>query len=544
MTKRKYWLGFILILFLATFLRFYKLGQIPSSLYWDEAAILLDAKVVSQTGYDIHNRSWFQVLFPSYGDFKLPIYIWLATLSVKLLGVTELAVRLPSALVGLITIILAGFISRELFFKFSNKKKDWLQLATMLIIAISPWSIMFSRTGFEGHLGQLILALSFWIILKAREKKWLVLLSPLLGALATYTYFSVRFAWPIVFISTAFLVLKKKAWQWLPPALVIFGLLLLPMIKSPLYAESNNFRYSTTSVLNAYDYPLQANQYRELTGSNLLDRVLFHRHWLMGRELIKNYADNLSLNYLFLTGDPNLRHGTGEHGLFLLIFLPILLVGFYELFKKQRPELLVLIIWWLIALLPASVPETTPHSLRSLNALVPISLILGFGLVSLMEKKIKFLNLVLIAIITLSIFEFGYHYFTQYGADSAYDWQDGYKEMALEINQALPHVADVYIDEFDDRFYLWLLVYSDFTPQEIQALPKKNYQIKEIEKITFHGYHWSKVASLDRKILVVGLVDHINEGLKKYQIQPVWEKEIIQANGKKPFKIVMIERQN
>mgnify|MGYP003988032779 FL=1 len=92
MTRRRYWIGFFLILLLAIFLRFYKLGQVPVSLYWDEAAILLDAKVVSQTGRDVHGNPWLQVLFPSYGDFKLPTYIWLAALSVKFLGVTELAV--------------------------------------------------------------------------------------------------------------------------------------------------------------------------------------------------------------------------------------------------------------------------------------------------------------------------------------------------------------------------------------------------------------------------------------------------------------------
>ena len=544
MSKRQFWLGFVFILILSFFLRFYKLGQIPVSLYWDETAILLDAKIVSRTGHDMHNNSWLQVLFPSYGDYKLPIYIWLASLSVKFLGVTELAIRLPSALTGLATIVLAGYISRELFFKLADKKKDYLQLATMLVVAISPWSVMFSRTGFEGHLGQLILTLSIWIILKARKKQWLILLSPILGALATYTYFSVRFVWPVIFISTTFLILKKKAWKWLLPALIIFWVLLLPMIKSPLYAESNKFRYSATSVLNAHDYPIQSNQYRELAGMNLIDRILFHRHWLMARELIKNYADNLSLNYLFLTGDPNLRHGTGEHGLFLLIFLPILLVGLYDLFKKQRFELLILIIWWLIALLPASVPETTPHSLRSLNALVPISIILGFGLTSLAEKKSQFLKFITALLIFGSVFTFSYHYFTQYGADSAYNWQDGYKEMALEINQALPHVADVYIDEFDDRFYLWLLAYGDFTPEEIQAMPKENYKIKEIEKITFHEYHWSKIDSLDRKILVVGLKNSIDEGLSEYQIKPSWEKEISQANGETPFKIVMLERQD
>ena len=544
MSKCRYWIGVVSITVLAIFLRFYQLGKIPVSLYWDEVAMLVDAKVLSQTGYDMHGNHWFQALFPSYGDFKLPIYIWLATVSVKLLGVSGLAVRLPSALLGLGSMFLAGLISKELFFKLSADRKRILQLLTIGVIAISPWSIMFSRTAFEGHLGQFILAISVLVILKARNKQWKVLFSPFLGALATYTYFSVRFVWPIVFIVTSFFVLKNKAWKWLIPALLIFGLLLIPMVKSPLYEASNQFRYSTTSVLNSHDYPVQSNQYREIAGMSLVDRALFHRHWLMTKELLKNYADNLSINYMFFNGDPNLRHGTGEHGLFLLVFGPVLLIGLFHLFKNQRLELIVLVVWWLIALLPASVPETTPHSLRSLNALVPLSIILGFGLMSIFKLKSSLIKIVFTMLIFISVGQFSFHYFTQYAADSAYNWQDGYKQMSLEINQALPHVANVYIDEFDDRFYLWLLAFGDWEGQEIQAMSKNDYQVNEIDKIVFDEYHWHKIDSLDRKILVVGLKDDIEDGLSEYQIQPSWEKEIYQANGEKPFKIVLLERQN
>ena len=242
--------------------------------------------------------------------------------------------------------------------------------------------------------------------------------------------------------------------------------------------------------------------------------------------------------------DINLRHGTGEHGLFLLIFLPVFLVGLYQLFKNQRAELLVLLVWWLAALLPASVPEDTPHSLRSLNALVPLSLILGFGLFKIGQVKLKLVKIIGFSLIIVSIGEFSYHYLTQYLAESAYDWQDGYKELALEINRSLPDVADIYINNFDDRFYLWLLAYGDYKPIEIQALPKENFQVKQLDKITFEEFHWHKIDSLDRKIIVAGLKDSINQGIQEFDIQPTWEKEIAQADGKIPFKIVMIERQS
>lgn len=547
MSRRRYlWLALLIVV--AVGLRFYQLVKIPVSLYWDEVAMLVDAKVVSATGLDMHAHAWWQVLYPSYGDFKLPIYIWLASLSVKLLGVSEFAVRLPSALAGLFTIVTTGAIATQLFPKlshFSKKKKELLPLSyfAMLIVALSPWSIMFSRTGFEGHVAQLFFALSIWILLKAKSTNpKLLWLSPLLGALATYTYFSVRFVWPVVFVTTLLLYFRKQAWKLIPLGLGVFAILLIPMIKSPLYKASNTFRYSTTSVLNAYDYPVISNKYREIAGNKPWDRLFFHRHLLMLKELAANYSDHLSLKYIFLKGDPNLRHGTGEHGLFLLIFLPIFLVGLYKMAKKYPAELLLLVVWWLAALLPASVPETTPHALRSLNALVPLSLIISFGLFQIVAQKKRWLNWTLGVLIMLSVLEFSMTYFLIYPAKSASSWQDSYKQMALEINQALPHVADVYIGNFDDRFYLWLLAYGDYTPTQIQNIKKENYQVKAMNKITFHMYRWSKINSLDRKILIVGSRADINSKLKEYGITPIYKKDIYQANGTALFTVVMLDR--
>src|SRR5690606_16822094 len=116
---------------------------------------------------------------------------------------------------------------------------------------------------------------------------------------------------------------------------------------------------------------VSSNTYRELAGNTLLDRLIFHRSLLVGRELLLNYADNLSADFLFLTGDPNLRHGTGMAGLFLFSMAPLLMLGSWRMYTLNPLALTILVSWWLAALLPASVPETTPHALRSLNAMVP-----------------------------------------------------------------------------------------------------------------------------------------------------------------------------
>jgi len=458
-------LFFWILLLLAVGLRFYKLGSVPVSLYWDETAILLDAKTIASNGLDMHGNHWFRTMLPSYGDYKLPVYIWLAALSIKLLGVSGFALRMPSAVAGVGTVLVTGAIlhqllglyKKEVLFKndalFKNLPQSWITLTGCLLMAITPWSIMFSRTGFEGHLGQFFVGLSILLVLHSPKRRWLVLISILLGSVATYTYFSVRFVWPVVFVASYMLAqsatpIKQKGTKvstqiGLHVLVVVFclGAYLLslqPMFNSPLYAASNQFRLSTTSVLNSTNYAIQANILKEQAGNTIIDKIIFNQHWLLLRELAKNYSDNLDFSYLFISGDPNLRHGTGSHGVLLVPMLPLLLWGIYVLAAKKPQILLFLLIWWLAGLLPASVPEDTPHALRSLNALIPVVLLLSFGALDFLSRfKSNKSSLLLkgsIAVLAMSLllasFSFTYHYFSIYPKQSSHDWQDGYVQLA------------------------------------------------------------------------------------------------------------------
>lgn len=530
-------------MFLAFLLRFYKLGQVPVSLYWDEAAILIDAKTVAQTGLDMHSRPWFQLLYPSYGDFKLPVYIWLSSISIKLFSVGEWQLRLTSALAGMGSILFAGLIAKEL----SNSESEArnFSLATMLVVTISPWAIMFSRTGFEGHLAQFFVAVSiYFLLLSKRLDKYLILITAVLfGSLATYTYFSVRFVWPAVFLIFQVLLGSKIKidnnlqifcfFRWVIAKLLLpillFFILLIPMFKSPFYKTSNQYRYSADSVLNCCEYALDSNKLRELASNNFFDRLIFHRHLLLLKELAKNYSDNLSANFLFLNGDPNLRHGTGEHGLFLLPLSLALISGFYYLAKKDWKVLFFLLGWWFAALLPASVPETTPHALRSLNALLPISLIMGFGLAKIIKnyffKKTKFIIFSYFLLIGISFVNFSYHYFVYYPKDSARDWQDAYKEIAMLIEEKKDNVDILLVEPNHNRLFIWYLAYV-VDAEIIQSLPSKNFKFEQIESIYFTDNDWSKHLSSAKKIILVGEKKYIENQLSEIERIPIQNIEI------------------
>src|SRR3989344_4228696 len=127
----------VLILFLAFSLRFWKLGSYPA-INADEASIAYDAYSLIQTGRDQHGNSW-PIHFQSFNDYKPGFYIYLVIPFVKLLGLTEWAVRIPGALTGVISVWVLYLLVQEVF-----GKKDY-SLATIasFLLAISPWHVHF-----------------------------------------------------------------------------------------------------------------------------------------------------------------------------------------------------------------------------------------------------------------------------------------------------------------------------------------------------------------------------------------------------------------
>lgn len=491
--------------------RFYRFGQIPTGTYWDETSMLAEARSIADRGLDTHGNHWLQPIFPAYGDYKLPVYIWLTSLTVKMFGASAVAVRLPSAIAGMATILVAIALAHRLL----KKKQLDLILATsvFLVFLLSPWSIQFSRTGFEGHVGQLLLGLAAYLAMSKSKLKRLVL-SQMVAAAATYTYFSVRYVWPVLFVVIAivfvfddvikaydnlvkvsanrlkFVVFLCKKGIIIGVSLALFFLLLLPMYRADLYSDMQRFRFGTDSIFNMEDWALKSNRLREKSGNSIVSRAFYHRHWLMIRELLKNFSDHLSLNYIFVGGDSNLRHGTGRHGLFLLPFSVLLFIGLFLLAKKRFRLLIILLIWWIVALLPASVPETTPHALRSLNGIIPLGLMISFGgyyLINFCKEHSRRLQLVFIFLIWI-LFSFGaysYHYIFLYPSISANAWQTGLISASKQVCQVRNEYQKVIIDINDNLFNQWIMANCSFTREIWDQATFQNYKLQKIDNIVF-----------------------------------------------------------
>jgi drug/metabolite transporter (DMT)-like permease len=103
-------------------------------------------------------------------------------------------------------------------------------------------------------------------------------------------------------------------------------------------------------------------------------------HWLGA------LLQHVGPDFLFFTGDHNLRHHTGYGGMLNIVFLPLLLAGsvclLRKLFRQRDTFWIFLALFGITCLVPVSLTqENLPHALRSLPVFLPLTMviILGYG---------------------------------------------------------------------------------------------------------------------------------------------------------------------
>lgn len=527
-SKWRWWHWLVVITMFGAFLRLIGFGVIPVSLYWDEMAVWNDALSIAQTGKDLFERSWWQPIFISYGDYKLPVFIWLVTLSSFLTKNELIAVRLPSLLAGISMIPAMFFLSNSLVIQ-AKKQLSPLAFVSAFVMAVLPWSLHFSKVGYEGHLGAAFLLWSLVCFFRAsegRRSSWLFGLSAFLGTLSVYSYFSVRFVWPVVIVAASVLFWKRfqPYWKQIACVLVFWVITLIPMYTADFYKESNAYRLSAANILSNPNRVHEVNLYRERAGNTLISRVVYNSETFLVRDLALQYLQYLHPDFLFLTGDPNMRHGTAQNGILWLSFLPLVLAGFIYLLREKLIIFVWLGIWWIVAILPAAVPLDVPHALRSLNALPVWVLIVSFGVMYFNEwlqsekgnRMMKSLLVVVFSgLLLLEVIRYQVIFLTTYRVFSADEWQDGYTELARYTESIRDTYVFVYVDRFDDRFFLYYQPHSGMSYSEIQKLPSEGFKRDIYKNVRIRPIDdWE---TLENNSVIITTPNRLPEGWKVIQ---------------------------
>ncbi len=509
----------IVILLLASILRFYNLSSIPVSLYWDEAAQGYNAYSILKTGSDEYG-SFLPVLFRSFDDYKLPANIYLSTIPVALFGLNEFSTRFISAFLGTSTVLFVYFLVLE-FLSFDARISPWRKkivgLTTALLLAISPWHLQFSRGAFEANVGLFFIVLSIFLFLKGLKKNTYLVFSFLLFAISFYTYRSIHVFVPLLLFGLIFsfrkeLLKQKKAFVL---SLVVFFIVLFPLLPQ-LFTAGGLTRANQVSILNNVDFQntmFDGAKQIEKSGNDILSRIFYNRRIIFVGQLVKNYVPNFSLDFLFVHGDANPRHGTLGMGLLYVWELPFLLIGFFYLFRSPS-VIRNLIFWWiLIAAIPSALSIPSPHALRSLNMIPPLYLVISLGIVNtfyLLKRPHRTILGILICLVALFFFvRYVNLYYNMSATVRSSAWADGYKQLAEYVCLNESKYEKVVISGHYWKPYIYMLLFKQYDPK----LYQQSGSSWGYDKYIFGGTGWGGETELkdvdlreianSKKVLVV-----------------------------------------
>lgn len=479
-----------LIACLAIGLRFYRLEFNPPGLYWDEISIAYNAYSILTHGIDEHGTRFPVTHFLAYGDAKPPLYIYAASLSMALFGANDWAVRFPSALAGVVAVLLSAAIAMNLTEKLgltwikNQKQIEFIGLLTALLVAISPWHLQLSRAAFEANLGLTLFLGGLAALLYAPKWKPLYVMSSVFFVATWYTFNAYRLFVPpfLILCLMVFWAQLRRDWRHVVPALATAILLTAPLIPFVLSPQAQ-LRFNEVSIFNDLEPVLIANSRQEINGNELWTKLVHNRRLEHAKVFLEKFTDHLKPDYLFFSGDPTPRLSVKDFGVLYLIDLPLLIIGLYATLRATSTRIKLFLLGYLIfAIFPGAVARDTPHALRTLQVIPLPQLLVALGISDLFYRfssksvwspmKLSFINnlspralltFILVTGYTLTVVSYLHLYYVNYSYRWADAWQYGYRELMTYVESVYNDYDRIYMTDALGRphsYVLWYLKYD------------------------------------------------------------------------------------
>ncbi len=402
----------IALLLLGAALRLWRPGQIPPGLYHDEAENGLDALAVL-TG---HPQLYFEA-----NNGREPLFIYLISLSVAVLGRTPLAIRLPAFYAGFLTLAATYDLARTLW---GRRAGRW----TLAVLAVTLWHVHLSRVGFRAVLLPLFTALCFSQVAKGirrRDAKGHWIAAGALYGASWYTYNAARFT-PIalgVLLVYALLAHRTALLARRREIALAMGVALLVLLPLGLFTLAH------PDVVLARSG--QVSIFSEVINEG--------RFWpTLGRHTLA------TLGMFAVRGDRIWRHNVAwrpvwEPALGLAFTLG---VGVALARLKRDAALAAVLLWTATMALPTLLAEDAPHFLRGVGVLPTAALLPAVGLDWLVRQSGRRPHLARALPVLFIIAGLGstaYDYFVRYPAEPlAHHWfEAGPAQLAGEINRLI-----------------------------------------------------------------------------------------------------------
>jgi len=539
----------LLIILLAAFLRLWQLGRVPASLDWDEVALGYNAYSLMLTGRDEYAK-FLPIVLRSFDDYKPAFYAYLLIPFIKFLGLSEFAVRLPSAIFGILSVPLIFYLVCEIFDiqpvksekeKQASVRTKAVALISAFLLAISPWHIQFSRIAFEAQVGLFLNLLGLFFFLKGLRNFPYLVFSAIFASISIYTYQSEKVFLPILFLGLI-LIFRKEFFsipkKWIVSFVAVGVVLSFPMFFYLLVNPDALLRARGVSVFSDQTQLLSQNAQKyaqDLANKDYLGIILDNRRIEYAKAIIAGFISHFDLNWLFITGDIA-RHHAPNMGLLYLFELPFLFIGIYNLVFGDYPrkaKMLVFLIF-LIAPIPASVTSGVPHAVRTINFLPTFQIFVALGILQtailarewflrfkVSDPRKYLLIFGLASYILLSVINFTYYldqYFVQQNYFHSKDWQYGYAQAVPKIKRLESNYEKIIVSNQEpmDQSYMFFLFYLRYPPsfyqKEVQNASGGFRERHKFGKYEFRPIEWEKDKN-SRNTLLVGKINDFSSDI-------------------------------
>ena len=411
----------------------------PVYLLNDEVYSALQSLSFANTGRSIAG-DFFPVYFRGleFPPGRDPLCIYATALALKLLPVSEATLRLPTAIVGVINILLAYFIGRRLW---GDRR---FALLTAACVALAPAHYINSRIAIPTLWSTpWLLAWLLFLITYAQQKRATQLfIATLCLGVATYGYLGTALLVPVYFLGTLVfmrygLAIRERRQYAIAAGGLALSLALIGywhVLHPERWSELAAYYATSTSVLREGAPLFSSSGLPNFAGI---------------QERITAYWNYYNPTLLFLSGDESPRYSTGRSGVFLLPAVLLLPLGVYR--AAHSPGIGRLLVFCLAAAPSAAALSADVQIQRALPLVVFGALLCAWGAVSLLTSILpghRRLGMVLCIVGAAQFGAFVFDYFGHYRLRSG-AWRGGNLRGAFErviVASRENHPPVIYLD--------------------------------------------------------------------------------------------------
>ena len=406
-----------------------RLSDVPRYLMQDEVNFALQADAIAATGRDLGGRR-LPVYFsePGFEAGRDPVMTYWTALFLTVMPTSPSSVRLPTAILALISIVLVAAVASRIL------GRDSFALAAALFLVCTPAFFANSRLALSIVYPIPFVLAWLWAIANAErsnDRRWPLLAGLALGA-GVYSYVGSVAMMPVYLLLTLWMMPRGK-WA---PLIGGFAIALIPLI---VWQVLHPERYS--ELVYAYQ-PAAATSTTGLRGR-------LSAFWMF-----------FNPAYLFVYGDGRGTNSIPGAGLFPLAGLVLIPAGLVHLWRQSRPLPKVIVIGFIAAPLATALSGRLDIN-RVLYAIPFGAIAAAAGLAGMSRSSRSWMRVVAILLAASVPLQFAFlyrDYLVTYHEQNAAWFGDDQMGAAMTALEHLPASgATVYLDRRSPIERYWRL---------------------------------------------------------------------------------------